>query len=75
MLYSHSILCDMATNLELDNQALEELMLLGGFKTKRKAVDAAVLEAIAYRKQLKSCDLLGTIDFIPLASDGLSADE
>ena len=68
-------MCDMATNLELDNQALEELMLLGGFKTKRKAVDAAVLEAIAYRKQLKACDLLGTIDFIPLAADGVAGDD
>lgn len=53
----------MATNLDVDIQAIEELMRLGGFRSKREAVDAAVREAIAYRRQLKSLDFLGTIDF------------
>lgn len=53
----------MATNLDVDIQAIEELMRLGGFRSKREAVDAAVKEAIAYRRQLKSLDFLGTIDF------------
>ena len=53
----------MATNLDVDIQAIEELMTLGSFRSKREAVDAAVREAIAYRKQLKSLDFLGTIDF------------
>jgi hypothetical protein len=53
----------MATNLDVDIVAIEELMRLGGFKSKREAVDAAIAEAIAYRKQLKSLDFLGTIDF------------
>ena len=55
----------MATNLDVDIQAIEDLMRLGGFRSKREAVDAAVQEAIAYRRQLKALDFLGTIDFQP----------
>jgi len=53
----------MATNLDVDIAALEELMRLGSFRSKREAVDTAVSEAIAYRKQLKALDFLATIDF------------
>lgn len=53
----------MATNLDVDIAAIETLMDMGGFRSKREAVDAAVAEAIAYRKQLKSLDFLATIDF------------
>jgi hypothetical protein len=53
----------MATNLDVDIAAIEELMKLGRFRSKREAVDASVQEAIAYRKQLKALDFLGTIDF------------
>ena len=53
----------MATNLDVDITAIEELMKLGSFRSKREAVDASVQEAIAYRKQLKALDFLGTIDF------------
>ena len=53
----------MATNLDVDIPALEELMRIGNFRSKREAVDAAVQEAISYRKQLKAMDFLGTIDF------------
>ena len=53
----------MATNLDVDISAIETLMHLGGFRSKREAVDAAVAEAIAYRKQLKALEFLGTIDF------------
>lgn len=54
----------MATNLDVDIKAIEALMELGGFRSKREAVDAAVAEAIAYRKQLKALEFLGTIDFV-----------
>ncbi len=54
----------MATNLDVDIAALEQLMELGGYSTKREAVDAAVREALAYRRQLKAIEALGTIDFI-----------
>jgi hypothetical protein len=56
----------MATNLDVDLQALEELMRVGEFKSKREAVDAAVAEALAWRRQMRSTAFLGTIDFRPL---------
>ena len=55
----------MATNLDVDVQLIEQLMRIGGFKSKREAVDAAVAESLAWRRQLKSCEFLGTIDFRP----------
>lgn len=58
----------MATNLDVNIAAIETLMQLGDFRSKREAVDAAVAEAIAYRKQLKSLEFLGTIDFAFQAS-------
>jgi hypothetical protein len=58
----------MATNLDVDQAALELLMQLGPFTSKRAAVDAAVREAIAYRRQLKALGFLGTIDFLPALS-------
>jgi metal-responsive CopG/Arc/MetJ family transcriptional regulator len=55
----------MATNLDVDLIALDDLVRLGGFRSKREAVDAAVREAIAYRRQLKAIDVLGAIEFVP----------
>lgn len=55
----------MATNLDIDLPAVDELMRLGRYRSKREAVDAAVREAIAYRRQLAARDFLGTIDFQP----------
>ena len=37
----------MATNLAIDTAAVEELMRLGSFASKREATDAAVLEAFS----------------------------
>jgi len=61
----------MPTNLAVDTQLIEELMALGGFRSKREAVDAAVAEALAWRRQLRSPELLATIDFRPQALAGL----
>ena len=58
----------MATNLDIDLPAVDELMRLGKFRSKREAVDAAVREAISYRRQLSNLDFLGTIDFPGLIS-------
>jgi hypothetical protein len=63
----------MATNLDVNIAAIEELMRIGHFKSKREAVDAAIGEAIAYRRQLKSLEFLGTLDFsnqVPAAPGG-----
>ena len=62
---SRTVYCaTMATNLDVDIGAIETLMQLGTFRSKREAVDAAVAEAISYRKQLKALEFLGTINFI-----------
>lgn len=66
--------CAMATNLDVDLGALDELVALGGYRSKREAVDAAVKEAIAYRKQLRSLQFLATVDFAPAIGDGAPAD-
>ena len=65
---------DMATNLDVDIQAIEALMQLGSFRSKREAVDAAVAEAISYRKQLKALEFLGTIDFTAQRAAGPATD-
>ena len=57
---------NMATNLDVDITAIEELMAIGDFRSKREAVDAAVREALAWRRQLKSREFLATIDFRPV---------
>lgn len=54
----------MATNLDVDLAALDELVRIGRFRSKREAVDAAVQEAIRYRQQLQAVELLGTIEFV-----------
>jgi Arc/MetJ-type ribon-helix-helix transcriptional regulator len=53
----------MATNLDVDIAALDALVALGRFRSKREAVDAAVREALAWRRQIQSLDMLGTIEF------------
>lgn len=65
---------DMATNLDVDIRAIETLMQLGNFRSKREAVDAAVAEAIAYRKQLKALEFLATIDFAAQLAAGPATD-
>lgn len=56
----------MATNLDVDTDAIETLMVIGGYNSKREAVDAAVREAIAWRRQMQGCEMLATIDFRPV---------
>lgn len=54
----------MATNLDVDLAALDELVRIGRFRSKREAVDAAVQEAIRYRQQLQAVEFFGTIEFV-----------
>ena len=59
-------LCDfinMATNIELDNELLSKAMELGKIKTKRQAVNEALLEYVKRREQLEVLDLFGSVDF------------
>lgn len=55
----------MATNLALDDEKIEELKKVGGFKTKREAVNAAVEESLLKRKQQAFKRLFGTVEFDP----------
>lgn len=63
----------MPTNINLNDDLLAEVRTLGGFRTKRDAANAALLEFVERRKAdaaRKVCsqafvDLGGTIDFDP----------
>lgn len=55
----------MATNLALDDGLIEQARTMGGHKTKREAVNAALAEYIQRRKQLDVTKLFGQIDYDP----------
>jgi len=55
----------MATNLALDDRLIEEARQVGGHKTKKDAVNAALLEYVKRRQRLQMVGLFGTIDFDP----------
>lgn len=55
----------MATNLALDDSLIEEARKVGGHKTKKEAVTAALDEYIKRKKQLKIIDLFGKIEMDP----------
>jgi hypothetical protein len=55
----------MPTNLALDDKLIEEARKVGGHKTKKAAVTAALDEYIRRRKQLDIVRLFGTINFDP----------
>ena len=53
----------MATNLELDDQLIEEAVALGKHRTKKAAVTQALNEYIRHLRQEKILDLFGKVDF------------
>jgi hypothetical protein len=53
----------MATNLDIAPGLLEEAVEVGKHRTKRAAVEAALVEYINRRKQLEITKLFGKIDF------------
>ena len=53
----------MATNLEINNELIQEALKLGGHRTKRAVVEAALQEYVQRRKQLKITELFGTIEY------------
>jgi hypothetical protein len=55
----------MATNLAIDDQLIEEAKRVGGHKTKKEAVTAALDQYIRRQKQLRILDHFGTVDFDP----------
>ena len=55
----------MPTNLAIDDHLIEEARRIGGHKTKKEAVSAALQEYIKRRKQREIISLFGTIDWDP----------
>ncbi len=55
----------MATNLALDDELIEEVRRLGGHRTKRAAVTAALEEYVQKRQRESVIELFGTIDVDP----------
>jgi Arc/MetJ family transcription regulator len=55
----------MATNLALDDSLIEAARRVGGHKTKKEAVTAALAEYVKRRKQLRILKAFGTVDFNP----------
>jgi len=55
----------MATNLALDDSLIEEARKVGGHKTKKEAVTAALDEYIKRRKQMEIFELAGKIEYDP----------
>lgn len=53
----------MPTNLALDDQLIEEARDIGGHRTKKAAVTAALEEYVQRRRQLRLLDSFGSVDF------------
>ncbi len=53
----------MATNLALDDSQIEAARRVGGHKTKKEAVTAALAEYVKRRKQLRILEAFGSVDF------------
>ena len=55
----------MPTSPAVDNDLIDEARRIGGHKTKKAAVTAALQEYIKRRKQLEILESAGTVDFDP----------
>ena len=55
----------MATNLQIDDELLKQAVKLGGFPSKKAAVNEVLREFVQRKKQLGIIKLFGTIDFDP----------
>ncbi|MBI2765708.1 MAG: type II toxin-antitoxin system VapB family antitoxin [Chloroflexi bacterium] len=55
----------MPTNLALDDELVREAQHLGGHRTKRAAVNAALDEYVRRRKQTRVFELFGAIEYEP----------
>ena len=55
----------MTSDVEIDDELLDEAQRVGGQKTKEAIVTEALQEFIQRRKQKRIIELFGTIDFDP----------
>ena len=53
------------TNIELDDDLIEEARRLTGIRTKRELVQEALRTLIEHRKRMSLLDLAGKIEFAP----------
>lgn len=53
----------MATNLDIDQELLEEALAIGKLPTKKATVNEALREFVQRRKQLKVIEAFGTIEY------------
>ena len=53
----------MATNLAIDDRLLTKALEIGGYKSKRDTVNAALDEFIKRRKAKELIDIFGTIEY------------
>ena len=53
----------MATNLQIENDLIEEAFKFGEHCTKRAVVEEALREYVQRRKQLKVLELFGAIEY------------
>jgi Arc/MetJ family transcription regulator len=52
----------MATNLALDDELIVEAQKIGGFRSKKDAVNTALVEFIQRHKQAEIAELFGKLD-------------
>jgi Arc/MetJ family transcription regulator len=55
----------MSTNLDLDDRLIKSALRLGGHKTKKAAVTAALEEYIRRRQQREAKTLFGSVEYDP----------
>ena len=55
----------MSSNLEIDERLLHEALLLGGHRTKKATINAALKEYVQRRQQIRALALFGKINFDP----------
>jgi Arc/MetJ family transcription regulator len=55
----------MATNLQIDQKLLVKAQRVGGHRTKRETVNAALEEYVQRREQARIIEAFGTVDFDP----------
>ena len=56
----------MATNLALDDSLIADAVKLGGHKTKREAVTAALEAYVKSKRRVGILELFGKVDFNPV---------
>jgi hypothetical protein len=55
----------MPTNLALNDKLIEEAQSLGGHKSRKETVNAALAEYVQHRRRMKIINVFGTFDFDP----------